>query len=92
MLILHEYEVHRGYQAQEGGEVVPVERLAFEEEDGEYCKYGQGYGFLYHFELWQGEVAAVVVEAEAVGRYHEAIFGKGYAPRQQYDEYKRGGG
>lgn len=45
--------------------MVPVKCFAFEEKDGEYRKYAQGYGFLYHLELRQGEVAAVVVEAEA---------------------------
>ena len=51
MVLLHEDEVDGGDEAQEGGEVVPVELFAAEEYHSEEGEDDQGDGFLQHFEL-----------------------------------------
>lgn len=88
-LSLHKHEVHGGYQAGEGGEVVPLQRFAAEKYYGEECKDNQGDSFLYYFELHQRECASVADETYAVGRYHKAVFCQSYAPRQQYHGIER---
>ena len=69
--------------------MVPLQRFAFEEDDGEEGEDDEGYNFLDDFELHQRECAAVAGEAYAVGGYLEAVFGQGYSPRQQDDGIER---
>ena len=66
--------------------MVPLQRLAFEEEDGEEREDDECYRFLDYFELHQRECAAVACETYAVCRHLAAVFGQGDAPRQQYDD------
>lgn len=87
--LFHENEVDGRYQAQKGCEVVPLQRLAFEEEYGEEREDDERYCFLDYFELHQRECASVANETYAVGRYHKAVFGQSYAPRQQYHGIER---
>lgn len=87
--LFHENEVDGRYQAQKGCEVVPLQRLAFEEEYGEEREDDERYCFLDYFELHQRECAAVSREAYAVCQHLAAVFGQGNAPRQQYDDIQR---
>ena len=68
--------------------MVPLQRFAFEKDDGEEGEDDKRYHFLDDFELHQRECAAVAREPYAVGRYLEAVFGQSYSPRQQDDGVK----
>lgn len=50
---------------------------------GEDYEYGEGDHLLDHLELQQGEATTVPIEADAVGRYLEAIFEEGDEPADQ---------
>lgn len=45
--LFHKNEVNCGNEADESGEVIPLQRLAFEEEYCEKCEDDEGYDFLY---------------------------------------------
>lgn len=70
---LVEHEVHGQHQADEGGEVVPVQGLALEEDGGEEGENHQRDDLLDDLELHQREGTAVLDEADAVGRHLEGI-------------------
>lgn len=78
--LLHEDEEDGGYEATEGGQMVPLQGLVLEKYEGECRENYEGDRFLYHLELGEGEVASVALEAVAVGRHHHQIFHQGYAP------------
>ena len=82
---LHEDEVDGEDEAGEGGEVVPLQGFAFEEDDGEYCEDNEGDGFLNDFQLHKGEESTVALETDAVGRHLKAVFSQSYAPREEND-------
>ena len=63
--------------------MVPLERLALENEQDDDGEDRERDHFLDDFELHQGERAAVAVEADAVGRYGEAVFKESDAPRKK---------
>lgn len=77
--LLLENEVHRQYEADKGGQMVPLQ-FQFEGEHREYRKYGQRNDFLNHFQLHDVEGAAVVLKAQPVGRHLKAIFKEGDRP------------
>lgn len=70
---LVEHEVHRQHQADEGGKVVPVQRLALEEDGGEEGENHQCDDLLNDLELHQREGTSVLDEADAVGGHLEGI-------------------
>jgi len=88
-ILLHEHEEYGQNKADKGGQVVPVERLALEQDGGEHGKHNQGDDFLYDLELHQREGAAVAYKADAVGRNLAGIFGQRNAPRKE-DDAKQG--
>ena len=83
--LFHEHEVDSQDQADEGGDMVPVEGLALEDKNREQGEDGQGDYFLYHLELDEVEGAAVVHETYAVGRHLKRILEEGDAPREEDD-------
>lgn len=52
----------------------------FEVDDGKYGEYNEGDDLLGHFKL---KAVEPIGEAPAVGRHHEAVFEKGYAPAHE---------
>lgn len=89
MASLIEHEVHRQHQADKGGKVVPVQRLALEEDGGEEGENHQRDDFLNDLELHQREGTAVFNEADAVGGHLKGILGQGNGPREKDDGVKR---
>ena len=76
--LFHEHEVNSQDQADEdqadeGGDMVPVEGLALEDQNREQGEDGQGDYFLYYLELDEVEGAAVIHETYAVGGDLEGI-------------------
>ena len=90
--LFHEGEEDGEDEAPEGGEVVPVEGLALEEEVDDEGEDAQGDGFLDDLELHEVEGAAVADEADAVGGDGQAVLEKGDAPGEQDDEDERPAG
>ncbi len=60
-------------QTEEGPEVVHTETLGLKKEDSQQCKYGEGDNLLNNLQLEEGEGAAIIDKAEAVGGHHSAI-------------------
>ena len=83
--LLHKNEIYGQNQASEGGKVVPLQRLATEEECGEEGEDNQCYNLLHNLQLHEGEWAAVTLETDAVGRYLAGILRKGDSPREDDD-------
>ena len=84
-----EAEDDGGDEAEEGGEVVPVDGFALEDEGDDEGEDRQGDDLLNDFELHQGVGAAVDGGAHPVGRNHKDIFEKGQAPGGENDENQR---
>ena len=78
--LFHKHEVNSQYQADEGGDMVPVEGLASEYQYGKGGEYGQGDDFLDYLELDEVEWTAVVHKAYAVGGHLEGVLEEGDAP------------
>ena len=72
--------------------MIPVDGLSLEDEQDDDAEDGQGDNFLNDFELQEVERAAVVLEADAVGRDCEAVFKKGDTPREKDDADQRPSG
>src|SRR3546814_13227799 len=77
----HEQESHRRHDAQESGEMAPVQRLA-QHRHHEPAEDDQRDGLLRDLELAR---APPMGEADAVGGHGEAIFDEGDAPTDQDD-------
>ena len=63
--------------------MIPVEGFALETKGHEDGAYYQGDDFLQNLHLNQGEGAAVVQKADAIGGYLTHIFKQGDAPREK---------
>ena len=87
--LFEEDEKDSQHQAGKGCQMVPVERLAFEDEHHDNREDRQGNDFLNDFQLHQVERSAVTLEADAIGRHGEAVFKEGDAPRKQDDTNQR---
>ncbi len=61
-------------------DVIPLQLLSLEEEDGNHRKDGERYDFLDDFQLEQRIWPSVFLEAHPVCRNHEAVFQKGQPP------------
>ena len=86
---LHKHKVDGGDEAAEGGEMVPVQALALEEDVGDDGEDDERHALLYHFELHEGEGAAVGLEPDAVGRHLTTIFEEGDGPTEGDDPDQR---
>ena len=84
-----EDEVDRQHETEESGNVVPLERFVFAEEQHEGGEDDKCDRLLYHFQLPQRERSAVLDAAQTVGRNLKAVFEQGDAPAQQYDGCER---
>lgn len=84
-----EDEADGGDEADEGGDVVPVDLFAGEDEHGDDGEDCQRDGFLNHFQLEQREGAAVLLITHAVGGYHEYILNQCYSPGEEDDREQR---
>jgi len=82
IILFHEYEVHGGYQADEGCEVIPVQALSLEEDVGDDGEDDERHALLYHLQLYQGEGTAVIHKTDAIGWHLTAIFEKGNGPTE----------
>ena len=80
-----EDEIDGQNQAEKSGEVVPAQGVGFHEDQCEECEYGKRYDLLYHFKFPDGERAAELRGADAVGGDLKAVFEQGDAPAQQDD-------
>ena len=78
--LLQEGEEDGQDQADEGGEVVPVQGFTLEDEGDDKREDCQRDGLLDHFQLHEVEGAAVSGVADAVGRDGEAVLEEGNAP------------
>lgn len=65
-----------------------MEGLGLENEYAHHSEDRQGDNFLNYFQLDKTVGTAVAGEADAVGRYHEAVFKQRDAPGKQNDERK----
>ena len=86
---LHEDEVHRQDEADEGRQVIPMQRLALEEQCGEHGEDDERDDLLDDLELHQREGTAVAREADAVGRNLAGILEERDAPRKEDDGKQR---
>lgn len=86
--LFHKDEIDRGYQADEGCEVVPLQMLALEEQVGDDGKDHQRYHLLDHFELDERERASCALEADAVGGHLAAVFKESNTPREGDHAYQ----
>ena len=68
--------------------MIPVEGLALETKGHDDGEYYQGDDFLQNLQLNQGEGAAVVQKADAIGGHLTHIFKQGDAPRKKDDRYQ----
>lgn len=75
MWLFQKDKIHGGYQTAEGGDVIPVKALPFEDEYGEQGENRDGDYFLYDFQLHQGEWTAVLYEADSVSVHLAYVFG-----------------
>lgn len=66
--------------------MIPLQRLAFEQDGNKDCEDGQGYCFLDDLKLHNVERPAVFVEAYPVCRHLGAVLEESQAPRKQDDE------
>ena len=85
----HEDEVHRQDEADEGRQVIPMQRLTLEEQRGEHGEDDERDDLLDDLELHQRERAAVAREADAVGRNLAGILEERDAPREEDDGKQR---
>ena len=85
LLRLSKHKINSGNEAEEGSDVVPVEGFALETKGHDDGEYYQGDDFLQNFELNQGEGAAVVQKADAIGGHLTHIFKQSDAPREEDD-------
>ena len=69
--------------------MIPLDRLALEDEKDDEGENRQGDGFLDDFKLHQVERPAIALESDTVGRYGEAILEEGDAPGKQDDADQR---
>lgn len=76
------------HQAEESGDVVPVELLSREEEHRHDGEDGQCDDLLDYLELKKGKGTAVLGVADLVGRNHEAILYQSNPPRDENDNIK----
>lgn len=79
-------------EAEEGGDVVPVEGLAFEQDGDDDGEDNEGDDLLNDFQLHEAEGAAVAGEAETIGRNLGAIFKKRKPPGEEDDQNERPAG
>ena len=84
--LFEEYEEDGEDEAGEGGEVVPLECLSFEEHGDYHTEHCETDNLLNDFELHKGEWASVDVGANSVCRDLKAVFEEGYSPGEQ--DYK----
>ena len=68
--------------------MVPVEGFALETESDDDGENDSGNDFLEYLELNQGEGAAVVQKADAIGGHLTHVFKQGDAPREEDDGYE----
>lgn len=72
--LFHKHEIDREDKAGECCNVIPLQGLSFEYEQGKEGEDGKCYYFLNHLQLHQGERPSVVDEANPVGRNLGAVF------------------
>ena len=77
---LVKHKEHRHDQADEGCQVIPVQRLSVEIDRDKYGEYRQRDDFLNHLQLHDVERSAVAVKADAVGGNLAAVFGQRQQP------------
>ena len=80
LLRLSKHKINSGNEAEEGSDVVPVEGFALETKGYYNGEDDEGDDLLENLELYQGEGAAIVQKADAVGGYLTHVFKKSDAP------------
>ena len=88
LLRLSKHKINGCHEAEEGSDVVPVEGFALETKGHDDGEYYQGDDFLQNLQLNQGEGAAVVQKADAIGGHLTHVFKQGDAPREEDDGYE----
>ncbi len=79
----HEHKIDCANEAEEGGEVIPVEAFVLEHE---MCQNGEDYEgdtLLDYFQLHQGKRSSVSHKADSVCRHLTTIFEERYEPRER---------
>ena len=69
--------------------MVPLQRLAPEEDDGEEGEDGDGDDLLYHLKLHQGKGTAIAYKTDTIGRYLASILEEGQEPTDEDDDIER---
>ena len=86
-LLIHKYQINGTDDKEECQDVVPVQVGALEHDVGNDAEYGQRDALLDDLQLNEVEGAAILDEADTVGRNLTAVLQKGDAPRE-YDDAK----
>ncbi len=71
IFLFYKYKIYCKYQQYEGYYVVPRKCFSLETECYYCSEHDDGDGFLYYFQLYQREWAAVDIRADAVGGNEE---------------------
>ena len=80
----HKDKIDSSNEAEEGGEVVPMQAFVLEHEMCKDCEYNEGDTLLDYFQLHKGKGASVSNKADAVCRHLAAILKESYEPRERY--------
>ena len=86
-LLLSKDKVYCQDQAAEAGEVVPLEWVALDEQNGKEREDHQRDNLLDNLELPEGEWTTKLVAADAVGWHLEAVLKKCDTPADKHDAY-----
>ena len=84
--LLQEHEEYGSDEASEGYEMIPLQCLALEEDDGEDGEDGDGDYLLNHLKLHQGESTAIADESHTIGRHLAGILKERQEPADEDDD------
>ena len=89
-LSLQKNEEHRSDEAAESYEVIPLQRLASETDDGEDGENSNRDYFLDNFQLHKRKSTAIAHEADTVGGHLTGILEESQTPADENDNVKWG--
>jgi hypothetical protein len=83
-------KINRQHEEHEADKVIPFQLFVFEKNQGERGEYHERHDLLNDFELHEREGAAVLSEADAIGRHYEAVFKKRDEPTGENEAEQAG--
>ena len=87
--LLQEHEEHGSNETPEGHEVIPLQRLALEEDDGEEGEDGYRDNLLDNLELHQREGSSIAHKPDTVCRHLAGILEERQEPTDENDDVER---